>query len=107
MSACSRIEAEGRMVELTALLDDPEVRAQYEAAHEAFIRDRDAHGEVPEIAGISAGGMPTRVKCVHALIAHSLAAGRGVNPIGDVALEWLGWNWEARTLARPESSPSD
>jgi hypothetical protein len=41
---------------------------------------------VPELAGVSAGGMPTRVKCLHALAAHALAAGPGVNPIGDLAL---------------------
>ena len=44
---------------------------------------------VPEIAGISAGGMPDRVKCLHVLVAHSLAAGPGVNPLGDEALALL------------------
>jgi len=39
--------------------------------------------EVDELVGISAGGMPERVKCLHALAAHSLAVGPGVNPIGD------------------------
>ena len=45
--------------------------------------------EVPEIAGVSAGGMPDRVKCLHVLVAHSLAAGPGVNPLGDEALAAL------------------
>jgi hypothetical protein len=49
-------------------------------------------GEVPEIDGISAGGMPTRVKCLHALAGHALAAGHGVNPIGDIALELCTWS---------------
>ena len=55
---------------------------------------------------MSAGGMPTRVKCLHALAGHALAAGPGVNPIGDLALaeaaaaeppvsraigDWPGW----------------
>lgn len=102
--AASRIEAEGRMAELADLLADDGIRAAYEAAHAAYIADRDAHGEVAEIAGISAGGMPTRVKCVHALIGHSLAAGRGVNPIGDIALEWMGWDWAARALASDRDS---
>jgi hypothetical protein len=44
---------------------------------------------VSEIAGISAGGMPNRVKCLHVLVAHSLAAGPGVNPLGDEALAAL------------------
>ena len=33
--------------------------------------------------------MPDRVKCLHVLIAHSLAAGRGTNPLGDEALAVL------------------
>ena len=41
---------------------------------------------MPEIAGVSAGGMPDRVKCLHVLVAHALAAGPGVNPLGDEAL---------------------
>jgi hypothetical protein len=49
---------------------------------------------VPELDGVSAGGMPTRVKCLHALVAHTLAAGSGVNPIGDRALELADWSPE-------------
>jgi len=33
--------------------------------------------------------MPDRVKCLHVLIAHSLAKGPGVNPLGDEALAVL------------------
>ena len=47
--------------------------------------DRERLESVPEIAGVSAGGMPDRVKCLHALVAHPLAAGEGVNPLGDEA----------------------
>jgi hypothetical protein len=36
--------------------------------------------------------MPVRVKCLHALAGHSLAAGPGVNPIGDLALERADWS---------------
>ena len=36
--------------------------------------------------------MPTRVKCLHAVLAHSLAAGPGVNPIGDRALALSDWS---------------
>ena len=43
----------------------------------------------------SAGGMPDRVKCLHALAAHALAAGRGVNPFGDEALDTIGAWWAA------------
>lgn len=99
--AASRIEAAGRMPELAELLENEATAAAYQRAHEAYIADRELHGQVDEVAGISAGGMPTRVKCVHALIGHSLAAGKGVNPIGDAALEWMGWDWNGRIL-RPE-----
>jgi hypothetical protein len=79
------------------LADEPELAEAYQKAHEAFIADRDRTGaelelDVPEITGISAGGMPTRVKCLHALIGHALAAGPGVNPIGDIALELCSWS---------------
>jgi uncharacterized protein len=33
--------------------------------------------------------MPDRVKCLHVLIAHSLAKGRGTNPLGDEAVAVL------------------
>jgi hypothetical protein len=83
----SKLEANGMMTELNELLtEDAELRASYAAAHEAYIADRNAIAVVEELDGISAGGMPTRVKCLHALVAHSLAAGPGVNPIGDLAL---------------------
>lgn len=92
VAAASRLEAAGMMVEFNELLaSDEGVRAQYERAHEQYIEDRDSVGEVPELAGISAGGMPHRVKCLHALMGHALAAGPGVNPIGDLALERSGW----------------
>lgn len=91
-AAASRLEADGVMASLQALLDDADIAAAYRAAHESYLADREAHGVVDEIAGVSAGGMPTRVKCLHALIAHSLAAGPGVNPIGDIALARSGWS---------------
>jgi hypothetical protein len=79
------------MPELAALLEG-EVADQYRAAHEAYLADRTSLADIPEIDGISAGGMPTRVKCLHALVGHSLAAGAGVNPIGDRALELATWS---------------
>lgn len=92
VAAASRLEASGMMVEFNELLAaDEEIRAQYQLAHEQYIADRDSVGDVPEIAGISAGGMPTRVKCLHALMGHALAAGPGVNPIGDLVIERSGW----------------
>jgi hypothetical protein len=89
-SAVSTLEASGLMREMTdRLADDEDLAAGYAAAHEDYLRRRAALGEVPEISGVSAGGMPDRVKCLHVVVAHSLAAGRGVNPIGDEALDAL------------------
>lgn len=98
-SAVSRLEAAGLMNEMNErLTKDEPLAAAYRAAHEDYLAARAAIGErtgigaVPEIDGISAGGMPTRVKCLHVLVGHSLAAGPGVNPLGDEAItdisEW-------------------
>jgi hypothetical protein len=89
------LEASGLMREMTErLAEDAELAAHYAAAHEAYLAEREAIGHVPEIAGISAGGMPTRVKCLHVLIAHTLARGPGANPLGAEALALLGPWWE-------------
>jgi hypothetical protein len=69
--------------------EDDELAAAYRAAHEHYLARRAELGDVPEIEGISAGGMPTRVKCLHVLVAHALAAGPGINPLGDEALAAL------------------
>src|SRR6187402_2448885 len=58
----SSLEANGVMPELAALLVD-DLADQYRAAHESFVADRESIEVVPEIAGISSGGMPTSVKC--------------------------------------------
>ncbi|KHK98480.1 septum formation initiator family protein [Microbacterium mangrovi] len=100
-AAMSTLEAEHVMPELQELLADDDVRAAYEAAHLAYLADRAQFGEVPEIAGISAGGMPTRVKCLHALAGHALAAGPGVNPIGDAALARSPWSPARCVCAEP------
>jgi len=64
------------------------------AAHDDYIAARNALGiDVPEVEGISAGGMPSRVKCLHSLVAHSLGAGPDVNPFGDEALAALPKWW--------------
>lgn len=92
-SAVSTLEATGLMVELqNRLSNEPELAAAYAAAHQSYLADRQLLGIVEEIEGISAGGMPHRVKCLHSLIAHSLAKGPGVNPIGDLALEACSWS---------------
>ncbi|MCX6418625.1 MAG: DUF501 domain-containing protein, partial [Actinobacteria bacterium] len=65
----------------------------YRSAHEDYLQRRDAIQTVSHIAGISAGGMPDRVKCLHVLAAHALAAGPGVNPLGDEVLALLPQWW--------------
>jgi len=102
-AAMSGLEADHVMRELQDELADEEVAAAYRRAHEAYLRDRAGFGEVDEIAGISAGGMPTRVKCLHALAGHALAAGPGVNPIGDRALAMSSWSPERCVCAHPGS----
>ncbi len=94
-AAVSTLEASGYMVELQELLQtDSEISAAYLAAHTQYLAEREAIEVVEEITDFSAGGMPTRVKCLHALIGHSLAKGEGVNPIGDLALQALEWSPE-------------
>ena len=94
-SAIGRLEASGLMTEMTErLATDPELAAAYREAHEAYLARRREIGEVPEIDGTSAGGMPRRVKCLHVLVAHSLAVGKGVNPLGDEALGLLPEWWD-------------
>ena len=93
--AIGTLEASGRMAEMQQRLEaDPELAASYRRAHEAYLADREALGSVPEIDGISAGGMPNRVKCLHVLAAHSLAVGPGVNPLGDEVVDALGAWWK-------------
>lgn len=101
-AAASRLEAAGLMNEMSERLEtDTELAAAYQKAHESYIAAREAIGEragtgpVPEIAGISAGGMPTRVKCLHVLVGHALAEGPGVNPLGDEALAGVAQWWTA------------
>ncbi|MDU0349382.1 DUF501 domain-containing protein [Actinomyces sp. MRS3W] len=88
---CSTLEAEHLMEDFNRrLVAEPDLAAAYASAHADYLARRAELGIPEEIAGVSAGGMPTRVKCLHALLAHTLAVGRGINPIGDLTLEALG-----------------
>lgn len=103
-SLVGTLEASGVMREMSARLeDDEELAASYGAAHADYLARRgeleEELGAVPEIAGTSAGGMPTRVKCLHALLGHALAAGPGVNPLGDEVREALGPWWAKGSCA--------
>ncbi|MCI1219826.1 MAG: DUF501 domain-containing protein [Bifidobacterium sp.] len=92
VKAVSHLEANGVMREYNELLAaDDTVCEAYMAAHKLYLAFRHELaarlGDSEEhIAGTSAGGMPTRVKCLHALLAQTLVMGSGINPIGDLAL---------------------
>jgi hypothetical protein len=101
-SAIGTLEADGLMARMTGrLATDPQLAERYRAAHRQYLQRRASHGTVPEIEGISAGGMPDRVKCLHVLVAHALAAGAGVNPLGDEALAELPPWWAAGRCVDP------
>jgi uncharacterized protein len=98
-AAISRLEAAGLMKTMTSrLADDDELRAAYQAAHQDYKKRRQvaavAAGVEPLPDGTqTAGGMPARVKCLHALVAHELAE-PGTNPFGAEALEELPHWWD-------------
>ena len=95
-AAISTLESTGLMADMNErLATDHELAGQYAAAHDDYLAARAAlQMDVPEVEGISAGGMPNRVKCLHSLVAHSLSAGPGVNPLGDEALSKLPEWWK-------------
>lgn len=103
-SAIGTLESSGLMREMeTRLVEDPELAAAYRNAHESYVSERESLEPVSEVHGISAGGMPTRVKCLHVLAAHSLACGPGVNPLGDEVLGALEPWWENGSCAEQDS----
>ncbi|CAA9315555.1 MAG: FIG004853: possible toxin to DivIC [uncultured Nocardioidaceae bacterium] len=105
--AVSTLEASGLMRSMTErLATDPDLADAYQAAHEAYLEQRQRRGDVPEIEGVSAGGMPTRVKCLHVLVAHSLAAGPGVNRLGDEALAALPQWWSDGSCVSTQAEAS-
>ena len=95
-AAISTLETTGMMGQMQERLETDAVLAgEYAAAHDDYIAARSAlQIDVPEVENVSAGGMPNRVKCLHSLIAHSLSAGPGVNPLGDEALAALPDWWK-------------
>lgn len=105
--AISTLEGQGVMKEMSSRLTSDDALAEaYAAAHRDYLERRSQLGQVPEIEGISAGGMPDRVKCLHVLVAHSLAVGPGINPLGDEALAMLPEWWAAGSCCLTESPDS-
>ncbi|MDP4803786.1 MAG: DUF501 domain-containing protein [Candidatus Nanopelagicales bacterium] len=108
--AIGTLEGAGLMKEMeNRLQESSELREKYLRAHERYLADRAELGEVPEVEGISAGGMPDRVKCLHVLVGQSLACGPGVNPLGDEVLELIGswWTADACSVIVPDDSNHD
>lgn len=105
VAAIGTLEASGLMREMTDRLQaDPILAAEYRRAHERYLARREQIAVIPEIAKISAGGMPSRVKCLHALAAHALAEGAGVNPLGDETLARLAPWWTAGPCVERDSA---
>ncbi|MBT1166676.1 DUF501 domain-containing protein [Bifidobacterium simiarum] len=93
VKAVSHVEAAGDMAMYTKQVqEDDQVGAAYARAHALYLEFRHRLAarlgdDESHILGTSAGGMPVRVKCLHALLGQTLVMGRGVNPIGDEVLE--------------------
>jgi len=93
-SAIGTLEASGLMSRMTdRIRADPELTAAHRRSHTDYLARRDRLGRLPGDPG--AGGMPGRVKCLHVLVAHSLAVGPGIDVLGDEALALLP-DWGAR-----------
>jgi hypothetical protein len=111
VAAVSRLEAGGLMREMTQRTGaDPRRQQAYLAAHRDYLTRRD---DAARRAGIeplppgtpSVGGMPDRVKCLHALVAHELAA-PGANPLGAEAARAAGEWWRAGPCVTRPADPS-
>ena len=97
-AAASGLEAAGLMRDMTSrLAADPALRDSYLAAHRDYETRRSAAAAEAGVRPLpqgtaTAGGMPDRVKCLHALVAHELAV-PGANPFGREALAAAGQWW--------------
>ncbi|MFT4201394.1 DUF501 domain-containing protein [Gordonia sp. (in: high G+C Gram-positive bacteria)] len=102
-AAASRLESSGVMKTMSErLTTDEELAAAYRRAHEDYLAERDAIESLG--TDFTGGGMPDRVKCLHVLIAHSLAKGPGLNPLGDEAVS-LACDQGLRGTALPADWP--
>lgn len=100
-SRVGRLEADGAMVGLNErLAADPELADGHAAAHDRYLAFRDGLGGGPlPRARATAGGMPDRVKCLHALYGHHLATLD--NPVG----AWVADRTEPMPCPAPCAGP--
>ena len=108
VAAVSRLESGGVMKEMERVLaTQPAVRRAYLSAHSDYLSRRDQVARASRVEPLpagtqSAGGMPDRVKCLHALVAHELAI-PGVNPLGSEAVAAAGpWWADGPCVAAPK-----
>ncbi|HEX6856427.1 MAG TPA: DUF501 domain-containing protein [Streptosporangiaceae bacterium] len=105
-AAMSRLEAAGLMREMTARLGtDSELRSAQISAHKGYANLRASAAAQAGVDPLpdgspTAGGMPDRVKCLHALAAHELAV-PGSNRLGAEALAAAGPWWETGPCVPP------
>lgn len=105
-SLVGTLEGSGLMRQMQLrLASDPMLASEYAAAHARYLAAREELGSVPEIARVSAGGMPDRVKCLHVLAAQSLAQGPGANPLGEEVLARLGAWWRGGPCVSSAAAP--
>jgi hypothetical protein len=79
--AVGRLEAAGWNATLSErVATEPDLAAAHAAAHASYLAQRDAIAPLPGDPGV--GGLPGRVKCLHALYAHHAAT--GANPVGRI-----------------------
>ena len=79
--AVGRLEAAGWNAALSErVAAEPDLAAAHAAAHASYLAQRDAMAPLPGDPGV--GGLPGRVKCLHALYAHHAAT--GADPVGRI-----------------------
>jgi hypothetical protein len=79
--AVGRLEAAGWNARLSErVAAEPDLAAAHAAAHASYLAQRDAMAPLSGDPGV--GGLPGRVKCLHALYAHQAAT--GADPVGRI-----------------------
>jgi uncharacterized protein len=82
--AVGRLEAAGWNARLTErVAAEPDLAQAHAAAHASYLAQRDAMERLEGDPGV--GGLPGRVKCLHALYAHHVAT--GADPVGRIVAQ--------------------